>query len=141
MVAGAGCSGSAHKTGGRHKLDLKIGVLVPISGAEQPFGATGEKATNLAVEEIRKAIKQVKADHKVSISQQNTRSDPAIATELAGKLQRGGTSCIVGPWDTQGVIQVASAIAIRKKILEITPAATSDALGVLEKGAYLSRTI
>jgi branched-chain amino acid transport system substrate-binding protein len=140
MVTVAGCGG-AHRTGGRHKLDLKIGVLVPISGVEQPFGATGVKATNLAVDEIRKAIKQAKADHTVSISQQNTRSDAQIATDLAGKMQRAGTSCIVGPWDTQGVIEVGSTIAIKKKIEEITPGATSDALAVLEKGSYVNRSI
>ena len=141
MVAVVGGGGGAHKTGGRHKLDLKIGVLVPISGVEQPFGATGMKATNLAVEEIRKAIKKAKADHTVSIDQENTRSDPMIATDLAGKMQRAGTSCIVGPWDTQGVISVGSTIAIKKKVVEITPGATSDGLAVLEKGSYVNRSI
>ena len=44
------CTGGSQQAGGRHKLDLKIGDLVPLSGIEQPFGATGQKAVNLAAE-------------------------------------------------------------------------------------------
>jgi ABC-type branched-subunit amino acid transport system substrate-binding protein len=141
MIALAACGGGAQRLGGRHTLDLKIGDLVPISGVEEPFGATGEKATNLAVDEIRKAIKNTKEDHSVSISHQNYRSEPQLAQELAGKLVRGGTSCLVGPWSTAAVIPVATAIAAKKKVVEITPAASNDALNTLEIGAYLNRTI
>ena len=110
-LVGAGCDGRRLRmrwperiARAGAKLDLKIGDLVPISGAEQPFGATGEKATNLAVAEIRKAVKRVKADHTITIDHQNYRSDPKIAQDLAGKLVRAGNSCLVGPWDTAAVI-------------------------------------
>jgi ABC-type branched-subunit amino acid transport system substrate-binding protein len=141
MIAVSACGGGAHHIGGRHKLDVKIGDLVPISGYEEPFGATGQKATDLATNEIRLAIKKSKADHTISISHQNYRSDPKLATELAAKLEQGGTSCLVGPWSTAAVIPVATDVAVKKKIPEITPGASNDALDTLEVGGYLSRTI
>jgi branched-chain amino acid transport system substrate-binding protein len=141
MLAIAACGGGAQKTGGRFKLDLKIGDLVPMSGVEEPFGGTGRKATDLAVNEIREAIKEVNTDHTVSISHQNYRSEPPLAQELAGRLERGGTTCLVGPWSAQAVIPVATAIAIKRRIIEITPAASNDALAPLEVGGYFHRTI
>jgi ABC-type branched-subunit amino acid transport system substrate-binding protein len=141
MIAVASCGGTAHRLGGRHKLDLKIGDLVPISGVEEPFGATGQKAANLAVDEIRKAIKVSHEDHSVSISHQNYRSEPKLAQDLAGRLVRDGTSCLVGPWSTAAVIPVTTEIAVKKKVVEITPAASNDALNTLEIGGYLNRTI
>ncbi len=141
MVLAASCGGTAHRIGGRHKLDIKIGDLVPMSGVAQPFGATGRKATDLAVNEIRKAIKQVNADHTITIDHQNYRSDPQLATELAGKLQRGGATCLIGPWDAGAVIPVATTVAAKQRIIEITPGASADGLSALEIGGYLSRTI
>jgi ABC-type branched-subunit amino acid transport system substrate-binding protein len=141
MIAIAACGGDASKTGGRHKLVLKVGDLVPISGTEEPFGASGQKAADLAVNEIRKAIKSVNADHTISIDHQNYRSEPQLAQELAGRLARSGTSCLVGPWSTAAVIPVATAIATKQRVVEITPGASNDALSTLEIGGYLNRTI
>ena len=53
MIAVSACSGGSQRAAGRHKLDLKLGGLVPLSGTEEAFGATGKKASNLAIEEIR----------------------------------------------------------------------------------------
>jgi branched-chain amino acid transport system substrate-binding protein len=141
MIAVSACTGVSRHGGGRHRLDLKIGDLVPISGTEEPFGATGQKATNLAIAEIRKAIKEVKADHTVSIEHQNYRSEPKLAQEIAGKFVRAGKTCLVGPWSTAAVIPVASEIAVPKKVIEITPAAGNPALSALEVGGYFSRTL
>jgi branched-chain amino acid transport system substrate-binding protein len=137
----AACSGGSQQAGGRHKLDLKVGDLVPLSGIEQPFGAPGQKATDLAVSQIRAAIGKVKTDHKVSISHQNYRSEPRLAQDMAARLVRGGTSCLVGPWSSSAANMVASQVAIPKKAVEITPGASSDSLEALEIGGYFNRTI
>jgi ABC-type branched-subunit amino acid transport system substrate-binding protein len=141
LVGLGACSTSNKQAGGRHKLNLKIGALVPLSGTEQPFGATGQKAVNLALGEIRKAIDTADASHTVTITHENYRSDPKLAQDFAGRLQRTGTSCLVGPWSNVAVIPVATTISVPKKIVTITPAAGSDALEKLEIGGYLNRTV
>jgi ABC-type branched-subunit amino acid transport system substrate-binding protein len=140
-VALSACAGVSRQGGGRHTLDVKVGDIVPISWTEEAFGASGQKATDLAVSEIRKAITEVKADHRISIEHQNYRSEPNLAQEIAGKFVRAGKSCIIGPWSTGAVIPVATTITVPKKIIEITPAAGTPALSSLEIGGYFSRTL
>jgi ABC-type branched-subunit amino acid transport system substrate-binding protein len=139
-VTVAACSGGTRQSGGRHKLDLKIGDLVPLSGSQQSIGLSGQKAANLAVEEVRKAIKEVKADHTVTMSNQNYRSEPQLAQDLASRLHRQGYSCLVGPWSSGDVIPVANAVSVPKRVLEISPGATADALAPLQLGGYVNRT-
>jgi branched-chain amino acid transport system substrate-binding protein len=141
MLALVACSGGNQQAGGRHKLDLKIADLVPLSGVEQPIGVTGRKAVDLAVGEIRRAISAAKADHTIKLEHANYRSDPRIAQDYAGKLARAGYSCMVGPWDSAAVIPVTTVISVPRKVLTITPAASNDELSKLEIGGYLERTI
>jgi ABC-type branched-subunit amino acid transport system substrate-binding protein len=135
------CTGGSQRAGGRHKLDLKIGDLVPLSGVEQPFGATGQKAVNLAVGQIRKAIDDTGSDHTVTVVHQNYRSDSRLALDYAGRMVRSGTTCFVGPWSNGAAAPVANAIAVPKKTIEISPGASSGGLEKLLIGGYLSRTI
>ena len=140
-IAVAGCSSDSSQPGGQKELDLEIGNLVPLSGVEEPFGATGQKATDLAVTEIRNAIKETKSDHTVSIDHQNYRSEPKLAQDLASRLIRGGKSCLVGPWSTSSMIPIGTEVAPQKKVVAITPAAANDALRTLSIGGYVTRTI
>jgi ABC-type branched-subunit amino acid transport system substrate-binding protein len=140
MVTVAACSDGGEHAGGRHKLTLKIGALVPTSGTEQPFGTTGQKASELALGEIRKAIKASSADHTVSIEYENYRSETKLAQELASRLIRSGNSCLVGPWSTAATVQVGP-VAVKGKVVDISPAASNDALSSLEEGGYVNRTI
>ncbi len=141
MIAVSACAGGSQQAAGRHRLDLKLGGLVPLSGTEEAFGATGQKAGNLAIGEIRKAIKETKAEHTVTIDYENYRSEPRLAQEIAGKFVRAGKTCIIGPWSTGAVIPVASVVAVPKKVIEITPAAGNPALSSLEVGGYFNRTV
>ena len=45
--------------GGEETLDLTIGSLLPLTGDLQDFGGSGEKASNVAVEEINAAIERI----------------------------------------------------------------------------------
>ena len=140
-VGVSACSGGSQRGGGRKHLRLVIGDILPLSGQQQALGAPGEKAANLAVRLIRRAIVKAKADHSVTIRHTNDRSEGQTAVSLAGSLARGGASCITGPWSAQNVVLVATTVVDPKKILEITPAASSDALVKLQVGGYLNRTV
>jgi branched-chain amino acid transport system substrate-binding protein len=140
------CSGGTRQPGGRHKIDLKVGLIVPLSGSQQAVGLAGQKAANLAVGQIRKAIGEVKSDHSITLYSENYRSEPQIAQQTADKLQKQGTSCFVGPWTAADAPGVVNEVAVRHKVLLITPAASGDSLFTLQEPSrdevnpYLTRT-
>src|SRR5919109_1015604 len=73
-VAACGDDGGG---GGEASFDLKIGDIVPLTGDLSPFGPPGRKAADLAVQEIRKAIKQAGVAHTVSIREQVVQISPS----------------------------------------------------------------
>jgi branched-chain amino acid transport system substrate-binding protein len=135
------CSGGSQRAGGRKPLNLTIGDILPMTGPQAAFGGPGRKAADLAVVEIKRAIVKAKADHKIAIKHGNDRSEAQAAVNLAGNFVRGGASCLTGPWSALGVTSTTTVVAIPKKILEITPAASSDSLVNLQQGGYLNRTV
>jgi ABC-type branched-subunit amino acid transport system substrate-binding protein len=140
-LALAACGGGSQRAGGRKALRLTIGDIVPLSGQQEPLGLPGKKAADLAVQEIKRAIVAAKADHRITIRHENDRSDQQAALELATGLVRSGASCITGPWSTGSLVQTAAAVTIPKKVLEISPAASSDALVRLQDAGYVNRTV
>ena len=92
---------------------------MPLSGPQQALGAPGKKAADLAIEEIRQAIKKAKADHKVTIRHVNDRSDPQTSVGARRRSRaRGGESAWPGPWSTANVIGVANTVSVPKKVLD-----------------------
>jgi branched-chain amino acid transport system substrate-binding protein len=140
-LALAACSGGSQRAGGRQPLRLTIGDIVSLSGGQQAFGLPGQKAANLAVQEIKRAIVKAKADHRITIKHENDRSDQEVALTLATRLVRSGTTCIAGPWSSGSLIETASKLTIQKKVLEISPAASSDGLVHLQQSGYIKRTV
>jgi branched-chain amino acid transport system substrate-binding protein len=125
--------------GGEKSLDLKIGDIVPLTGALSPYGPPGRKAANLAVAEIRKAIKAAGVDHTVTIQHEDEQTKPEPAVAAARKLADAGASCIAGAWASTDSLPVARSVAIREKILQITPASTSSELTPIEDDGFLNR--
>jgi branched-chain amino acid transport system substrate-binding protein len=140
-LALAACSGGNQQAGGRHRLDLEIADLVPLSGNEQPIGVSGKKAVELAVAEIRKAIKAADAEHAVTVKHANYRSDSKLADDFAANFARAGYPCLVGPWSSVTMISVGATVSAARRIITISPAASNDAIGRLEIGGYVARTI
>jgi branched-chain amino acid transport system substrate-binding protein len=141
-IVGLGaCSGATQSSGGRHKLDVEIGELVPLSGSEQPWGGPGQKAVNLAVAQIRKAVTETSSNHKISVVTENYRSEPQLAQNLGSKLAEEGASCLIGPWSSASASIVADQLAVPKKVIEISPGASSDALKKLTIGGYFNRML
>jgi branched-chain amino acid transport system substrate-binding protein len=140
------CSSDTRQSGGKHKIDLKVGAIVPLSGSQQAVGLAGEKSAKLAVDQIRKAIGEVKADHTITLISENYRSEPQIAQQSAQKLQKQGVSCFVGPWTVADTPGVVNEVAVHHKVLLITPAASGDTLLTLQEprpgevNPYLTRT-
>jgi ABC-type branched-subunit amino acid transport system substrate-binding protein len=139
MVTLAACGSETSR--GPQRLDLKIGDLVPRTGLFDQFGDPAQQAADLAADEIRKSAAKAGAQHKVTVTHVDYRSAPREAVVFARKFVDSGSSCLVGPWGGGEVTQVATKVAIPRKVLQITPAASGDALSKAEDRGYLNRVV
>jgi branched-chain amino acid transport system substrate-binding protein len=133
----AACGGDG---GGKAKFDLKIGDIVPLTGALSPYGPPGRKAADLAVDEIRKAIKQANVDETVTIKHEDEETAAQASVSAARKLADSGVSCIAGAWASADTIPVAKSVSIRDQVLQISPASTAASIADLADDGYLART-
>jgi branched-chain amino acid transport system substrate-binding protein len=125
--------------GGETTLDLTIGDIIPLTGDLADFGPPGQKAADLAIEEINAAIEEVGADHTVTIQHEDEQTTPDGAVSAARKLVDAGASCLAGAWASSDSIPVARSVAVREGVLQISPASTSSELTPIEDDGLLNR--
>jgi ABC-type branched-subunit amino acid transport system substrate-binding protein len=135
LAACGGGGGPGEKT-----LDLTIGDSVPLSGALAPFGPPGEKAADIAVNQVNQAIGAAGVDHSVKIVHEDNETNPQAAVSVARKMVDEGASCIAGAWASADTIPTARSVSIREGVLQISPASTSDELTGIEDNGLLNRT-
>jgi branched-chain amino acid transport system substrate-binding protein len=129
--------------GGEATLDLTIGDSVPLSGDLADFGPPGEKAADLAADEITAAIEEAGVDHTVEVVHEDNAggADQQAAVQAARKLvESDGASCITGAWASDDTIPTAESVAIPEEILLISPASTSDEITGLDDNGLVNRT-
>ena len=104
-----------------------IGNALPLSGTSKDLGAAGEKASQLAVDQIKQAIGQGDSEHTVRIVNEDQGADSNTVVDAAKKLVSDeGATCLTGPWGPDAVMQVAKDVAIPAKALEISPISVGD---------------
>ncbi len=129
--------------GGETSLDLVIGDSVPLSGDLADFGPPGQKAADLAVDEITAAIEEAGVDHTVEIVHEDNGggADQQAAVQAARKMvESDGASCIAGAWASADTIPTAESVTIPEGVLLISPASTSDEITGLEDDGLVNRT-
>ena len=134
---------TAEVTGGEETLDLVIGDSIPLSGDLADFGPPGEKAADIALEEINAAVEESGADHTVSLVHEDNcgGADQQCAVQAARKLvDSEGASCIAGAWASADTIPTAESVAIPDEVLLISPASTSDEITGLDDDGLVNRT-
>jgi len=127
--------------GGEATLNMTIGDLVPLTGDLADFGPPGRKAADLALRQIRDAIREVGADHTVRIVHEDTQTDSQAGVQAARKLVNAdNANCLAGAWASSVSIPVARSVSAREEILQISPASTSDEITGLEDDGLINRT-
>jgi branched-chain amino acid transport system substrate-binding protein len=127
--------------GGEAKLDLVIGDSIPQTGDLSDFGPPGEKASELAVSVINKAIQQAGVEHTVAVKHEDNETNPQAAVQAARKLvDSDGASCITGAWASADTIPTAQSVSIPDGVLQISPASTSDEITGLDDDGLINRT-
>ncbi|HEX3562854.1 MAG TPA: ABC transporter substrate-binding protein [Solirubrobacterales bacterium] len=129
----AACGGGGGENGpGPKRINLVIGNSLPLSGTSKALGDSGEKASRLAIDQIKQAIGNADADHTVRAVSEDQGNDSDTATESAKKLVNDDhASCLTGPWSSDAVEQTAKNVAIPAKVVEIAPVPTSKSVAEL----------
>ena len=130
--------GGGGEAGGQ--LDLVIGNLVPLTGDLAPYGGAGQKAGELALEEINSAIKKAGAEQTVQLVTEDGASDDQGGVQATRKLIADGATCISGDYPSTGTVAVARSVTIPEKVMLISPASTADALSDLDDEGLFART-
>ena len=126
VTACGGGGGGGGNGPGSKQLNLVIGDSLPLSGTSKALGDSGAKASELAVDQVKRAVEEADADHTVRVIKEDQGSDADTAADSAKKLVNDeGASCLTGPWTSDAVEKTAHDIAIPSKVLEISPVAAS----------------
>lgn len=140
----AGCgddddAGSATNGGGGDISEVKIGVLVPLTGQLADFGGPGSTAANLAADQINAAGQA--EGFKVTLVTEDTKTDPQAAQEAATKvIESDGVHAIAGPWATPELIPTVENVTVDAGIPIVTPSATGPDITTLEDDGLVFRT-
>lgn len=132
--------GSGGGGGGTAQLEMTIGNLVPLTGDLAPYGGAGQKAGELALEEIDAAIEKAGADDTVELVTEDSASDDQGGVQAARKLIADGVTCISGDYPSTGTVAVARSVTIPGEVMLISPSSTADALSDLEDEGLFART-
>jgi ABC-type branched-subunit amino acid transport system substrate-binding protein len=126
--------------GGEAQLDLVIGDSVPLTGDLSPFGPPGQKAADMAIDQINAAIQETGVQHTVSIVHEDNETSPQAAVQAARKMvQSDGANCLAGAWASADSIPTAQSVSIPEGVLQISPASTSTELTPLEDNGLFNR--
>ena len=131
---------STSGSGSSETLDLTVGALIPQTGDLSIFAPAGEKAANLAVEELNKGFGDAGSDSKVTMQVGDTETKPQPATQAANKLISDGASCLAGAWGSANTIPVGQSVASSQQVPLISPASTSPEITDLPDDGYVFRT-
>ena len=127
LTACGGGGGGGGNGPGSKQLSLVIGNSLPLSGSTKALGDSGQKASDLALNQIKQAIGEADADHTVHTVSEDQGSGPGTAAESAKRLVNDDkASCLTGPWSSDATAQTAQDVVIPSKVLEIAPVPTGE---------------
>jgi ABC-type branched-subunit amino acid transport system substrate-binding protein len=117
---------------------LKIGLLVPFTGALSTFGPDYENAANLAVKCLNNAGGVNGAAVELVVGDSATNPEVGV-TEAQRMVDVEGVAAIVGAAASSVTLGVAESVTIPAGMLLISPASTSPALTALEDNDLVFR--
>ena len=142
VVAGCGSSSkSSSSSSGGEVTDLKLGVMVPLTGDLSPFGGPNAKAAQLAADTANQAAKSAGLKLNITLSTEDTKTNPQGAQEAATKLtDSNGVVAIAGPMASSEVIATAENVTDDAGVPLLSPSATSPDVTKLDDQGLVART-
>jgi branched-chain amino acid transport system substrate-binding protein len=138
LMGAAACGGEGSR---RTRLELTIGVLLPLTGPRQQLGDAGRRSVDVAVQEIRDAVRAQRSDHELTLKEADEGADPGATLRAAQKLSRQGVDCVVGAWASADTLSAASGTLVKDDVLTISPASSDDSISRMTDTGLLNRTV
>lgn len=139
LAAVAGSSASGRQSAG---YTLRIGDVVPFTGASAVFGPAYAKAAGLAVQQAKKALRQAGiTDIKIQIEHADDATTPEGGVNAARKLIANGAGCMLGALTSASSIAIAQAATVPARVPQIGPNNSSPALTDLNDSGYFFRVM
>jgi ABC-type branched-subunit amino acid transport system substrate-binding protein len=121
---------------------LRIGDVVPFTGASAVFGPAYAKAAGLAVQEATKALRRNGiTDIKIQIEHADDGTTPEGGVNAARKLISNGAGCMLGALTSASSIAIAQAATVPARIPQIGPNNSSPALTTLQDNGFFFRVM
>jgi ABC-type branched-subunit amino acid transport system substrate-binding protein len=121
---------------------LRIGDVVPFTGASAVFGPAYAKAAGLAVQEANKALRANRiANIKIQIAHADDATTPEGGVNAARKLISDGAGCMLGALTSASSIAIAQAATVPARVPQIGPNNSSPALTTLQDNGYFFRVM
>ena len=121
---------------------LRIGDVVPFTGASAVFGPAYAKAAGLAVQQAKTALRQAGVrDIKIQIEHADDATTPEQGVSAARKLIANGADCMLGALTSASSIAIAQAATVPARIPQIGPNNSSPALTDLKDNGYFFRVM
>ena len=138
-AAVSSASGQAQAEGG---YTLRIGDVVPFTGASAVFGPAYAKAAGLAVQEAKKALRANGITNvKIQIEHADDGTTPDGGVNAARKLLANGAGCMLGALTSASSIAIAQAATVPARVPQIGPNNSSPALTTLQDNGYFFRVM
>ncbi len=119
---------------------LKIGAIMPMTGALQAYGPTSLNGVRLAAKEINEAGGVLGQPIKIIVGDAQTQ--PQAGVDAANKLATiDNAVAFVGALSSGVTIPIALSVSKPHKIPQISPASTSPVITTLDDDGYLFRTV
>ncbi len=119
---------------------VKIGSLAPTTGDLAAYGPPANNGALLAEQDVNAAGGVL--GHKIEIILRDTQTNPTAAVDAAKKLvDIDKVVAIVGALSSGVTIPVATSVSIPSKIVQISPASTSEKISTLDDNDYIYRTV
>ena len=138
LAAGASTARARESAG----YTLRIGDVVPFTGASAVFGPAYAKAAGLAVQQAKTALRQAGIrDIKIQIEHADDATTPEGGVNAARKLIANGADCMLGALTSASSIAIAQAATVPARIPQIGPNNSSPALTDLKDNGYFFRVM
>lgn len=140
LLAAVAGSTSARGAAEQRGFTLRIGVIVPFTGASAVFGPAYAKAAGLAVQQANRALREAGVrDVKLQIEYADDGTTPEGGVNAARKLISKGAGCILGALTSASSIAIAQAATVPARVPQIGPNNSSPALTTLADNGYYFR--
>lgn len=121
---------------------LRIGDVVPFTGASAVFGPAYAKAAGLAVQQAKKSLREAGVtDVKIQIEHADDATTPEGGVNAARKLIANGADCMLGALTSASSIAIAQAATVPARIPQIGPNNSSPALTDLKDNGFYFRVM